>query len=52
MELAGSEYVAKIRYFTDVWWPAKMLADDTNEGHVEVSVEFTVTTHYNDAIPS
>ena len=44
MAIAGSEFVAKIRYFTDVWWPVKMLADDTNEGPVEVSVDFTVTT--------
>ena len=45
MKLAGSEFKEKVKYFTDVWWPAKKLAGEVKEKHVEVMVPFYYTIY-------
>jgi len=45
MKLAGSEFKAKVKYFTDVWWPAKKLAGEVKEKTFEVKVPFYYTIY-------
>ena len=31
MELAGKEFVEMVKYYSDVWWPAKKVVEDAVE---------------------